>query len=245
MIFRYLTVVEEAPEAFLILIAAFTASLLTGLVLHEVAHAYVADSLGDPTPRRFGRLSLNPIRHLDPLGSALIFFVGFGWARPVPVNPLNTGGNVKRNMAMIALAGPATNLVIAGLAGLPIKLGYAPFFHPFVAPSAAGLWAQVWTDSPENLLGLFLGTIVLLNVILALFNLLPLAPLDGFRVALGLLPTDLSRELARLEPWGPGVLLVLIFLPFIGGPALLFDVMSPFIDFLLRIFVESSDLRVV
>jgi Zn-dependent protease len=245
VIFRYLAVVQEAPEAFLILIAAFTASLLAGLVLHEVAHAYVADSLGDPTPRRFGRLSLNPRRHLDPLGSALIFFVGFGWAKPVPVNPANTGGNVKRNMAMIALAGPATNLVIAGLAGLPIKLGYAPFFHPFVAPSAAELWARVWTDSPENLIGLFLGTIVLLNVILAIFNLLPLAPLDGFRVALGLLPVDLAREFARLEPWGPGVLLVLIFLPFIGGPSLLFDVLSPFIDFFLRIFVESSDLRVV
>jgi Zn-dependent protease len=244
VILRYLAVLTEAPLAFLILIAAFTASLLLGLVLHEVAHAYVADTLGDHTPRSFGRLSLNPKRHLDPVGSALIFFVGFGWARPVPVNPFNTA-NPKRSMALIASAGPVTNVVIAGLAGVPIKMGLVPFFHPFVAPSAAELWAQVWTESPENLLGLFFGTIVLLNVILAVFNLVPLAPLDGFRVAVGILPPHLSREFARLEPWGPGVLLVLIFLPFLGGPSLLFDTLGPFIDLLLRLFVETTDLRVV
>jgi len=177
VIFRYLAVLAEAPLAFVILIAAFTTSLLVGLVLHEVAHAFVADSLGDGTPRRHGRLSLNPVRHLDPLGSMLIFIVGFGWAKPVPIGP-NSG----RNVALIALAGPATNLGVAAVAGLAIKLGYVPFFHPFVAPSAADYWARVWTDSPDHLLGLFLGTIVLLNVILAVFNLIPLAPLDGFRV---------------------------------------------------------------
>ena len=240
MIFRYLAVLAEAPLAFVILIAAFTTSLLVGLVLHEVAHAFVADSLGDGTPRRHGRLSLNPLRHLDPLGSMLIFIVGFGWAKPVPIGP-NSG----RNIALIALAGPATNLVIAALAGAVIKLGYVPFFHPFVAPSSAAYWARVWTDSPDHLVGLFLGTIVLLNVILAVFNLIPLAPLDGFRVLLGVLPPDVSRQVARLEPWMPGALLVLILLPFIGGPSLLFDVMGPAIDFLLRIFVESAELRVV
>ncbi len=240
MIFRYLAVLAEAPLAFVILIAAFTTSLLVGLVLHEVAHAFVADSLGDGTPRRHGRLSLNPLRHLDPLGSMLIFIVGFGWAKPVPIGP-NSG----RNVALIALAGPATNLVVAATAGLAIKLGYVPFFHPFVSPSAADYWARVWTDSPDHLLGLFLGTIVLLNVILAVFNLIPLAPLDGFRVAVGVLPSNVSRQVARLEPWMPGALLVLILLPFIGGPSLLFDVMAPAIDFLLRVFVESADLRVV
>ena len=236
MIFRYLAVLAEAPLAFVILIA----SLLVGLVLHEVAHAFVADSLGDRTPRRHGRLSLNPLRHLDPIGSSLIFIVGFGWAKPVPIGP-NSG----RNTALIALAGPATNLGVAAVAGLAIKLGYVPFFHPFVAPSSADFWARVWTESPDNLVGLFLGTVVLLNVILAVFNLIPLAPLDGFRVALGVLPADLARRVARLEPWMPGALLLLILLPFIGGPSLLFDVMGPAIDFLLRIFVESADLRVV
>lgn len=243
MILRYLTVLDQAPLAFVILIAAFGASLLLGLVLHEVAHAYVADSLGDRTPRSFGRLSLNPKRHLDPLGAALIFFVGFGWARPVPVNPLNTPGNVKLNMAAIAVAGPATNLVVAALAGLPIKFGLVPFFHPFIAPSLARFAAGVWTESPENLLGLFLGTVVLLNVILAIFNLVPLAPLDGFRVVAGLLPQPLARQFSRLEPWGVGILMLLILLPFIGGPPLLFDAMGPPRDVLLELFAGDTAVR--
>ena len=245
MIFRYIALLTEEPLALLILLAAFAASLLVGLVLHETAHAWVADRLGDPTPRRAGRLTLNPMRHLDPLGSALIFFVGFGWARPVPVDPSLAGGNVKRNMALIAFAGPATNLAVAGIAGLPIKLGLLPFHQPFVPTGWAARSSAIWTESPQDLLGLFFGTVVLLNVILAIFNLLPLAPLDGFRVAAGLLPFDLSRQFARLEPWGPGVLLVLIFLPLVGGPSLLFGVLSPFIEFLLRVFVERADLSVV
>ncbi len=245
MILRYLAVLDEAPLAFVILIAAFGASLLVGLVLHEVAHAYVADSLGDRTPRSFGRLSLNPKRHLDPLGSALIFLAGFGWARPVPVNPFNTSGNVKLNMATIAVAGPATNLVVAAIAGLPIKLGWVPFFHPFVAPSLAEFAVGVWTDSPENMVGLFLGTVVLLNVILAIFNLVPLAPLDGFRVAAGLLPRPIGVHFAKLEPWCPGILMLLIILPFLGGPAWLFEVMGPPRDFLLELFAGDTLVRLV
>ena len=245
MIIRYLAVLDDAPLAFVILIAAFGASLLVGLVLHEVAHAYVADSLGDRTPRSFGRLSLNPKRHLDPLGAALIFLAGFGWARPVPVNPLNTSGNVKLNMAAIAIAGPVTNLIVAAIAGLPIKLGWLPFFHPFVAPSLAEFAAGVWTESPENLMGLFLGTIVLLNVILAIFNLVPLAPLDGFRVVVGLLPRPLAAQFTRLEPWCPGILLVLIFLPFLGGPTWLFDAMGPPRNLLLELFAGDTVVRLV
>lgn len=245
VIFRYIAVLDEAPLAFVILIAAFTTSLLVGLVLHEVSHAYVADSLGDRTARSLGRLTLNPKRHLDPIGSMLIFFVGFGWARPVPVNPFNTSGNIKLNMAMIALAGPATNLMVAGVAGIPIKAGWVPFFHPFVAPTFADDWARIWTESPENLLGLFLGTILLLNVLLAIFNLIPLAPLDGFRVAVGLLPRNLSLEFEKLEPWGIGILMVLIFLPFIGGPSLLFEFMGPPIDFLLQLFAGDTQIHVI
>lgn len=245
MILRYLAVLGDAPLAFVILVAAFAASLLVGLVLHEVAHAYVADSLGDRTPRSFGRLSLNPKRHLDPLGAALIFLAGFGWARPVPVNPFNTAGNVKLNMAAIALAGPATNLVVAALAGLPIKLGWVPFFHPFVAPSNAADWASLWAGSPENLMGLFLGTIVLINVILAIFNLVPLAPLDGFRVVAGLLPQPLAGQFSRLEPWCPGILMVLIVLPFLGGPAWLFEAMAPPRNLLLELFAGDTIVRLV
>jgi Zn-dependent protease len=242
MLLRYLSVITFAPWAFVILIAAFIVSMLAGLAFHEFSHALAADRLGDRTPRRFGRLTLDPRAHLDPIGSLLILFVGFGWAKPTPVNPNNTN-NPRRSMVVIALAGPLSNLTIAGLAGLPIKLDLVPFFHPFINPAAASFAARVWTATPENLIGLFLGTVVLLNVLLAVFNLLPLAPLDGFRALVGLLPPELGRSLARLEPWGPGILMVLFFLPFLSGGQFnpLFTVMSPLLELFLNLFAGDSD----
>ncbi len=243
---RYLSVLGDAPSAFLILIGAFAVSMTVGLAFHEFCHGFVANSLGDETPRRYGRLTLNPRAHLDPLGSLMILFVGFGWARPMPVNPYNTR-NPQRSMVLIAAAGPISNLAVAGLAGIPIKLGIVPFFHPFVNPGDAAFWARVWSDSPENLIGLFLGTIVLLNVILAVFNFVPIPPLDGFRVLVGVVPANLSRDLARFEAWGPGILLLLFFVPFLSGGDFnpLFDVMGPPIEFLLRLFAgDSGGIRV-
>ncbi len=241
MILRYISVIGDAPEAFVILIAAFVFSMLVGLSFHEFSHAYVADRLGDRTPRMAGRLTLNPRAHLDPAGALMILFAGFGWARPVPVNPSHTA-NPQRSMAMIASAGPLANLLLASVAALPIRLGWVPFWHPFVAPGLARQWAQVWTETPQDLIGLFLGTVVLLNVLLAVFNLLPLAPLDGFRVAVGLLPRELAQSMARLEPWGPGILIVLILLPFLSGGEFspLFTVMGPLIDFFLDLFVGGG-----
>jgi Zn-dependent protease len=138
-------------------------------------------------------------------------------------------------MVLVAAAGPLSNLVIAALAGIPIRLGVVPFFHPFIPPSLAGMAAEVWTQSPAALAGLFLGTVVLLNVMLAVFNLLPLAPLDGFRVVVGLLPPHLGRELSRLEAWGPGLLMVLFFMPFFSNGRFnpISDVMSPVIALFL------------
>lgn len=241
VLLRYFSVLGDAPSAFLILIGAFLLSMIVGLAFHEFCHATVANSLGDSTPRRYGRLTLNPRAHLDPVGSLMILFVGFGWARPVPVNPYNTR-NPQQSMVLIAAAGPLSNLAVAGLAGIPIKLDLVPFFHPFVAPGDAAFWARIWSDSPENLIGLFLGTVVLLNVILAVFNFVPIAPLDGFRVLVGLLPRDLSREVSKYEQWGPGVLLLLFFLPFMTGGEFnpLFDIMGPPIEFFLRLFAGSS-----
>ncbi len=246
VLLRYLSVLGDAPSAFLILIGAFAVSMTVGLAFHEFCHGFVANSLGDGTPRQYGRLTLNPKAHLDPLGSLMILFVGFGWARPMPVNPYNTR-NPQKSMVMIAAAGPISNLAVAGLAGIPIKLGIVPFFHPFVNPGDAAFWARVWSDSPENLIGLFLGTIVLLNVILAVFNFVPIPPLDGFRVLVGVVPANLSRDLARFEAWGPGILLLLFFVPFLSGGEFnpLFDVMGPPIEFLLRLFAgDSGGIRV-
>jgi len=236
VILTYLPIIAEAPLAFLILMAAFVFAILEGLIFHEFCHAYVADRLGDSTARRMGRLTLDPRSHYDPIGTSLIFFVGFGWAKPVPVNPNNTR-NPRQAMALIALAGPASNLVVAGLVGIPIKLGWVPFWHPFVSAGSVSRWAEVWTQSPADLAGLFLGTVLLLNILLGVFNMLPIPPLDGSRVLTGILPRDLAREYARLEPWGFGILMLLILAPFITNGAFgLFMIMGPVINFLLDLF---------
>jgi Zn-dependent protease len=243
VILRYVSVLFDEPLAFFVLIGAFATALFAGLTVHEYSHARVADYLGDSTPRRFGRLSLNPKAHLDPVGSTMIFLIGFGWAKPVPVNPFNTA-NPKKTMTLTAFAGPASNVVIAGVAGFPINVGWVPFHHPFVSSAFAGRFAEIWTSSPQDLLGLFLGTVVLLNIILAVFNLLPIAPLDGFNVAVGLLPRELSEQLAATAAWGPGILILLILMPFFSGFSPLLTVMGPIIDVLLNAFVgNATDLR--
>lgn len=241
MLLRYISVLHDAPAAFVILVGAFIFSMLVGLAFHEFSHALIADGLGDPTPRRAGRLTLDPRAHLDPVGSLMILFVGFGWARPTPVNPYCTA-NPKRTMTLVAAAGPVSNLVLAGLAGIPIKLGLVPFFHPFIYPGLAAVAAQVWTASPANLFGLFLGTVLLLNVILAVFNFLPLAPLDGFRVAVGLLPDSIAVPLARMEAWGPGLLLVLFLMPMLSAGRFtpLQTVMAPALAFFVTLFAGDA-----
>ena len=236
MIIQYFSLLFSAPAAFAILIAAFAVSMLLGLIFHEYCHAWVANRLGDPTPRMSGRLTLDPRAHYDPIGTTMILFAGFGWAKPVPVNP-NYTSNPKRSLFLISLAGPASNLVIAFLAGLPIRFHLVPFWHPLVGASTAERWAEVWTRTPADLLGLFLGTIVLLNVLLAVFNMLPIPPLDGSKVLMGLLPNDLARQYQRLEPWGMGILMLLILSSFLtGGVVSLLIVLRPFIDFLLDLF---------
>lgn len=240
MIFTFVAVLLESPLAFVILASALVFAMLEGLIFHEFCHAYVADRLGDRTARWAGRLTLNPKSHYDPIGTTLIFFVGFGWAKPVPVNPNNTK-NPRQSMAVIALAGPASNLVVAGLAGIPIKMGWVPFWHPFVGASQADLWAQIWTASVADLAGLFLGTVLLLNVLLGVFNMLPIPPLDGSRVLNGVLPNDLAREYQKLEPWGFGILMLLILSGFItNGEFSLFMILRPFVEFFLALFAGDA-----
>ena len=226
--------------AFAVLMAAFVFALMSGLIFHEFCHAYVADRLGDRTARSMGRLTLNPKAHYDPIGTTLIFIMGFGWAKPVPVNPMNTR-NPKTAMAKIALAGPASNLVFAALAAIPIRLELVPFWHPFVSPSQAGLWAQIWTQSTGDLVGLFLGTVLVLNVLLAVFNMLPVPPLDGSRVLTGILPRPLADQYSKLEPWGMGILLLIIFSSFAtNGQISIFRIMGPVVNFILNLFAGDA-----
>ncbi len=233
MVLQFLPLLFDAPVAFAIICTAFVVSMLTGLIFHEFCHALVADRLGDTLPRRMGRLTLDPRSHYDPIGTTLIFIVGFGWAKPVPVNPRNPS-----QMAVIALAGPLSNFVVAGIAALPLKLGIIPFWHPFVGGDGVRFLAEQWASSPQDLLGLFLGTVVLLNVLLGVFNLIPIPPLDGSRLLDLVLPPKLAFEWQR---WGPGLLMLLVLLPFItGGQYSMLTVTGPVVDLLLRVFLGDA-----
>lgn len=197
----------DNPPALFAYLAAFTVAFVTGIAFHEFSHAWAANELGDDTAARQGRLTLNPAAHIDPAGLLLLFLVGFGWGRPTPVNPYRLRNGVKRGNMLVALAGPASNFVFAVLAAIPLRTGLV---------SSVASFSDIRNASGSELLGLFLVFIVFYNVLLGCFNLIPIPPLDGFKVALGILPDDAARTLARLEPYGIGILMSLFALGFIA-----------------------------
>jgi Zn-dependent protease len=199
-------------------IIAFTLSLVVALSVHEFAHAWVAYQLGDSTAKNRGRLSLDPRRHLDVLGSIMVLAVGFGWAKPVPVNPYNLRSGPKTGMATVAVAGPFSNLLLAIIVAFPLRLGVVEAYY-----------ASRYLPNPQEIL----FTFVLLNVVLVFFNLLPIAPLDGFKVLLGLLPQPAAQSFQKLEPLGPLILLLLIFF---GGAFLSTLIFTP-TNFVMRLLL--------
>ena len=208
----YLDLLDIDFFLFLAFAGSVTSALLLGIAFHEFCHAATASALGDQTARRLGRVSLNPLVHLDPFGTILLFIAGFGWGKPVPVNHLALRNGPRTGMAMVAAAGPLSNLLVATVMAAPIRLGWAPWHDPFRV-----VWTAGWTAT--DYVGLFLSAAVLLNCILAVFNFLPLAPLDGFRVWVGLLPIELARPIAQMERYGILILMGLFFL----GPAVGID----------------------
>lgn len=174
---------------------------LFAVMLHEVAHGYVAARFGDPTARLLGRLTLNPLRHLDPIGTLALMFFGFGWAKPVPVNFRNLH-HPRRDMIWVALAGPLTNFTLAlasalllrGLGGFPGNALGATALGPYLQPVA-----------------LMAGFSLYINIILAVFNLVPIPPLDGGRILSGLLSKQQADFLGRIEPFGFMIILFLVF----------------------------------
>ena len=161
-------------------------TLLIAFTLHELSHAVTAVQLGDDTPRRMGRLTLNPLAHLDPIGSLLLIFAGFGWAKPVQINPYNLRTNPHMGMAIVAAAGPISNFIMALIAAIPFRLG---LLSPFGAGSVGLL------PTPAG----FLLDFIEINLLLMLFNLIPIAPLDGSKILAGFAPREWDGLLATLE----------------------------------------------
>ncbi len=201
-------------------LAVLVLPVILAITVHEAAHGYVADRLGDRTARMLGRITLNPLRHIDPIGTVLLplgmyALTGFmfGWAKPVPVNPRNLG-NPRRDMAIVAVAGPLSNLVMALLWSIAILVG------GWLLP------VSTWVGAPLVFMG---AAGVLINVILLVLNMIPLPPLDGGRVLVGLLPAKLARVVSQVEPYGLFILIALlvtgvlgrIVLPFVIGAIVL------------------------
>ncbi len=196
--------------------------ILLALTFHEYAHAYMAYRYGDDTARQSGRLTLNPLRHLDPLGTIMIFIVHFGWAKPVPVNPSRLK-NPKKDMLWISAVGPLANMILALASGLLIRvlltIGVTPDRH-----TAIGL--------------LFLMVIMSLqiNLALAIFNILPIAPLDGSKILFALLPVRYEKLIYFLERYGPFILIGLIIFSQATGVSVLGGLIWPFVDFFRTLF---------
>lgn len=173
--------------------------LLIAFTVHELAHAVTADYLGDPTPRRMGRITLNPLKHLDPFGTIMLIIAGFGWAKPVMTNPMNMRGNPHTSMAIVAFAGPLSNLVMAGIAAIFFRLGLIDL-NALMSGGAGTL-------SFSSLIFSFLY----INLALAFFNLLPVPPLDGSRILYAILPAEMVYRLRPLEQYGFMILFLVVF----------------------------------
>ena len=219
------------PVFFLFLLGTISLSLLVAITFHEFSHALMADRLGDATAKRLGRLSLNPLVHLDPVGTLMLFLVGFGWGKPVPVNPYGLRRGERAGMALVALAGPLSNLIVAGALAVPIRMGMLMWHSPFAYARPFML------SEPTFVLADLLGWIIFYNILLAVFNLVPLPPLDGFRVAVGILPRELSYSFSKIERYGPMVLILVIAFSYFTHLDILWRFLTPVMNFFSALLV--------
>ena len=191
----------QNPQLGILLMVA----LIVSLTFHEFSHAFVADKLGDPTAKNMGRLTLNPLAHLDPLGTLFLLVARFGWGKPVPFNPLNLK-NPRRDAALISLAGPVSNFILAIIASTVIR---------FV--------------SGGSLFSSFLYLVVFYNLILGIFNLIPVGPLDGNKIVYGFLPMSLAIQWQEIQRYG---MLILLFLVFTNTTSF---ILSPLVDLSMKL----------
>jgi Zn-dependent protease len=182
---------------------------MLAISLHEAAHGFVAYKLGDPTAKSVGRLSLNPAKHFDVIGFIMLIFLGFGWAKPVPIDTRNFK-NPKRDMAISAIAGPLSNLTLA--------LVFAIFFKIYYEVSRSPEFDTILLNTPWRILGIFLYYGIRLNIMFAVFNLLPIPPFDGSRLLLAFLPTRIYFKIQRYERYIFIALIVLLFTGLLNVP---------------------------
>ncbi len=186
--------------------------LVIAITIHEFSHALAADRLGDPTPRSQGRLTLNPLAHLDPLGTLMLFLVHFGWGKPVIFDPYNLA-HPRRDAGIISIAGPASNLLLAILLSLGLRLLPLPLYlYPF------------------------LYAVIILNISLAIFNLVPVYPLDGEKILAAILPRDLAYEYQAVMSRYGTVILIFMILPLFGSSPVI-SLISPAITFISHLLL--------
>ena len=209
-----ITQLISSPLALIYWLLAFGISLS----IHEAAHAWMADRLGDPTARLSGRLTLNPLAHIDPLGTLMLFFFRFGWGKPVPIDPYNLK-DPRRDAGLISLSGPAANLLLAVILSLILRLftTYNLIFNILLVP------------------------IITLNVFWAIFNLLPFHPLDGGKVLIGLLPQEQSQKVEEILEEYQLIFLMFIIFPFFGN-SLVGLIVEPIANFILKILLPGIPL---
>lgn len=230
--FTTLSQIEQDPLRGIVTLATFSLALIVALTFHEFSHALVATRLGDPTARGLGRLSVHPLAHLDPMGTSMIFIAGFGWAKPVPVNPAYLRTGERPGMAAVAMAGPLSNLAIATLFAIPIKAGVV---------TSAFVGFDLFLGQSDDIAGYIVGSVIFWNLLIASFNLIPLAPLDGFKGALGILPIEMASSFARLERYGPAILmLVIMFDLVVPGPGILFSTIRPILNMLSLVLLGGQ-----
>lgn len=196
----------------------FISSMVIALTVHEFAHAKVADMLGDPTPRLHGRLTLNPLAHLDIFGTLFLLFAGFGWGKAVPFDPYNLK-DPRRDSMKISLAGPMSNFILAIIASIVMRLLL------FVVP-----------ESLSILVSASLSIFISLNVVLGVFNLIPIEPLDGFKIVGGLLPEEQAETWNSLRRYGM-IFLILVIIPLGPGPSVASMVVNAVGGFMLRFLI--------
>jgi Zn-dependent protease len=207
----------------------FVPVILFSLTIHEYSHAYIANKLGDDTAKRLGRLTLNPLKHLDPIGTILLLLVHFGWAKPVPVDPRNFK-DPKKDMLYVAIAGPISNIITAIISAILLKY----MIFNLASAGAFGAYSEPLIQ--------FLVWMIFIGVILAVFNMLPIPPLDGSRVLYGLLPDHLANSIKKIETYG---ILIVFGIILFGGRTFSYILIYPFLKFLEIFSFNNLELNII